>query len=74
MRINYDRSSYAVEFAIACMGSVNYDSYPMRISEAPADLTTRTQKLNRALALAKEALGPQEDFEEPFSVTGFRLM
>jgi hypothetical protein len=34
----------------------------------------RTQKLNQARALAKEALGPQEDFEEAFSVTGFRLM
>jgi hypothetical protein len=34
----------------------------------------RTQKLNQARALAKEALGPQEDFEEVFSVTGFQLM
>jgi hypothetical protein len=34
----------------------------------------RTQKLNQARALAKEALGSQEDFEEAFSVTGFRLM
>jgi len=38
------------------------------------DFEMRTQKLNQARALAKEALGPQEDFEEPFSVTGFRLM
>jgi uncharacterized membrane protein len=45
-----------------------------RISEAQADFATRAQKLNRALALAKEALGPEEEFEEPFSVTGFRLM
>ena len=34
----------------------------------------RTQKLNQARALANEALDPQEDFEEVFSVTGFQLM
>jgi hypothetical protein len=35
------------------------------------DFEMRTQKLNQARALAKEALRPQEDFEEAFSVTGF---
>lgn len=45
-----------------------------RISEVRDDFATRAQKLNRAVALANEALGPQEDFEEPFSVTGIRLM
>lgn len=45
-----------------------------RISEAQADFAMRTQKLNQARALARDALGPQEEFEEPFSVTGFRLM
>ena len=45
-----------------------------RISEVRDDFATRAHKLNRAVALANEALGPQEDFEEPFSVTGGRLM
>jgi hypothetical protein len=53
-RINYDRSSYAIEFAIACMGSVSYDT--LILCEFP-----KRKRISRRGALAKEALGPQED-------------
>ena len=43
-----------------------------RISDAQADFEMRAQKIRQASAMAKEALGPQDDFGEP-SVTGFRL-
>jgi hypothetical protein len=42
-----------------------------RISEAQADSEMRKQKLHQAGSMAREALGPRDDFEEP--VTGFRL-
>ena len=44
-----------------------------RMSETQADFDRRRQKLSQIGALVREALGPQEEFEAPFSVTGFRL-
>lgn len=44
-----------------------------RISKAQADYEMRSAKLNQARTLAREALGLQDDFEDPPSVTGFRL-
>jgi uncharacterized membrane protein len=69
-----DLKMKALRAQVEAAGSETKARIEKRISEAQADFATRTQKLNRALALAKEALGPQEDFEEPFSFTGFRLM
>jgi uncharacterized membrane protein len=64
----------ALRAQVEAAGSEARARIEKHLSEAEADFVTRKQKLNRALALAKEALGSQEDYEEPFSVTGFRLM
>jgi hypothetical protein len=69
-----DLKMKALRAQVEAVGSEAKARIEKRISEAQADFATRAQKLNRALALAKEGLGLQEDYEEPFSVTGFRLM
>ena len=69
-----DLKLQALRAQVEAAGSEAKARIEKHISDAEADFVTRTQKLNRAVALAKEGLGSQEDYEEPFSVTGFRLM
>ena len=69
-----DLKMKALHAQVEAAGSEAKARIEKRISETRADFATRMQKLNQAQTLAKEALAPQEDYEEPFSSTGFRLM